>query len=55
MNCREIKVYDLDGNAVFDEKDAYSGKVNDERYMIAFDGKLIIYDKEWKKMTEGKK
>ena len=48
MNGREIKVYDLDGNAVFDEKDAYSGKVNDERYMIAFDGKLIIYDKEWK-------
>lgn len=42
-----IKVYDTDGNVVFDNGEAYSWKVCEDEYMIASDGTLNLYDREW--------
>lgn len=42
-----IKVLDTDGKIVFDSDEAYSWKVCEDEYMIASDGILNIYDREW--------
>lgn len=42
-----IKVYDMDGNIIIDNGMAYSWKVCSNRYMIAADGMLNLYDLNW--------
>lgn len=42
-----IKVYDMDGNIIIDNGMAYSWKVCSNRYMIASDGMLNLYDLNW--------
>jgi hypothetical protein len=43
-----IKVYDLDGKVILDDDKAYSGRVTDDVYMVANNGELNLYDKDWK-------
>lgn len=43
-----IKVYDMDGNLIVDDSEAYSWQVCPDRYMIAADGTLSLHDREWK-------
>ncbi len=42
-----IVVYDMDGNVLIDDIEAYSGQINDDSYMVLEDGDLNIYDTSW--------
>ncbi len=42
-----VKVYDMDGKIIVDNSLAYSWKVCSDRYMIAADGVLNLYDRDW--------
>ena len=42
-----ITVYGMDGKVLIDDAKAYSGKLSDDRYMVAKDGVLGIYDYDW--------
>ena len=44
---RGIKVYDMDGHVILHDENAYSGKVTEDRFMIARDTELEIYDTNW--------
>lgn len=42
-----IVVRDMKGNKIIDSKDACSGRVTIDRYMVALDGMVNIYDTSW--------
>ena len=47
MHGQGITVYGMDGNVLVDDPKAYSGKVSNERYMVANNGEINIFDGDW--------
>ena len=46
-----VKVYDMDGNVILFDEDAYTGMVTEDRFMIAGDTGLEIYDTNWQAVS----
>ena len=44
---RGIVVYDMKGNKIIDDQDAYSGRLCEDRYMVSINGEISVYDTEW--------
>ena len=42
-----VKVYDMDGNLILYDENAYTGMLTEDRFMIARDTELEIYDTNW--------
>ena len=47
-DAQGIRIIDLDGKVFFEDENVYSWKVCPDRYMIAFDYEVDIYDLDWK-------
>lgn len=50
LRGKGITVYDLDGNELLNDKDAYSGKVTENVYMVCKNGELKLFDNDWKEI-----
>lgn len=42
----EVQIYSYDGEVIFDDSDAIGFKLNDYRFALAFEGMLVIIDRE---------
>ena len=42
-----ITVYGMNGSVLIEDEKAYSGKINEELYMVACDGNINLYDVNW--------
>lgn len=47
MGLEGLVVYDLNGEVILDDENAYSWLVCDGEYMVAREGKLSLYDEDW--------
>ena len=47
LTGKGISVYDMHGENIINDKNAFSGMVSNDRYMVASGGKLNLYDADW--------
>ena len=50
MHGQGLSVYGMNGSVLVDDPKAYSGRLSNDRYMVANDGEIGIFDGDWNKI-----